>query len=256
VRFPETTREVYETTPTVEVICQLRFPVILAIGTEPPAAFQDAIRQHFPVYRRDDGPAVPPQLAQLIGQLPFPVGPEATTHWFETADAARSIALGSQFVAVSERSYTEWSDLRPKIELALDALCNVYRPAFFERIGLRYRDAIDRQRLDLGERRWDELIKPPLAGLLGAEEAIQRDVREAGYTAVLSLDEPPNASVVLQAGLEAHDRFIIDADFFLEERKERDDATLALDNFNVEAGRLFRWAIRDPVRQALVVRDS
>ena len=33
-----------------EVICQLRFPAILSIGSHEPADFQEAIRQEFPRY--------------------------------------------------------------------------------------------------------------------------------------------------------------------------------------------------------------
>ena len=40
----------YARSPLVEVICQLRFPTILSIGANEPAAFQEAIRKDFPKY--------------------------------------------------------------------------------------------------------------------------------------------------------------------------------------------------------------
>lgn len=40
----------YAKSPLVEVICQLRFPTILSIGSQEPAAFQEAIRREFPRY--------------------------------------------------------------------------------------------------------------------------------------------------------------------------------------------------------------
>ena len=40
----------YARSPLVEVICQLRFPTILSIGANEPAAFQEAVRRDFPRY--------------------------------------------------------------------------------------------------------------------------------------------------------------------------------------------------------------
>ena len=48
----------YRAHPLSEVICQLRFPEILAIGAEVPVAFQEAIRGEYPqFYRRQEAPA-------------------------------------------------------------------------------------------------------------------------------------------------------------------------------------------------------
>ena len=65
--FAEYQRFRYARPQLMEVICQLRFPTILAIGAQEPAAFQEAIRQDFPRYvaRQEQlppgsGPAIPP----------------------------------------------------------------------------------------------------------------------------------------------------------------------------------------------------
>lgn len=49
--FAEYDRCQYLRSPLVEVICQLRFPTILSINANEPAAFQEAIRRDFPQYR-------------------------------------------------------------------------------------------------------------------------------------------------------------------------------------------------------------
>ena len=48
--FAQYERYQYARPPLVEVICQLRFPTILAIGAQEPAAFQEAVRRDFPQY--------------------------------------------------------------------------------------------------------------------------------------------------------------------------------------------------------------
>lgn len=256
VRFPASERIVFANNPLAEVICQLRFPTILGIATEPPAAFQETVRAAYPVYRRDDGSVVPPAVAQIIGQVAMPTLPEAVTHWFDSADGNRSISLGPQFVAVTERAYTEWRDLREGIELATGALAATYSPAFFERVGLRYQDVIERTTLGLEQFSWSALLIEPLAGLLGSPADVSEGIEQARSVARLTLDEPEGAQVLLQTALDGPQRFVIDADFFVEQRKDGDAASSALDTFNVEAGRLFRWAIKQPLRDALGRRDG
>ena len=51
--FAEYQRFRYARPQLMEVICQLRFPTILAIGAQEPAAFQEAIRHR----RWDTAPA-------------------------------------------------------------------------------------------------------------------------------------------------------------------------------------------------------
>jgi uncharacterized protein (TIGR04255 family) len=69
--FPESRRVIYDKNPLTEVISQLRFPTVLAIEAEIPAAFQERIRFDYPMF--DDGsgvgPAelVPQEIARLLG---------------------------------------------------------------------------------------------------------------------------------------------------------------------------------------------
>ena len=48
--FSKEERCIYRKNQLQEVICQLRFPEILSIGVNVPAAFQDAIRDEYPQY--------------------------------------------------------------------------------------------------------------------------------------------------------------------------------------------------------------
>ena len=50
--FSTEPRCIYRSSQLGEVICQLRFPEILSIQANAPAAFQDAIRDQYPVYLR------------------------------------------------------------------------------------------------------------------------------------------------------------------------------------------------------------
>lgn len=50
--FPVAPRVVYDKSPLVEVVCQLRFPTVLRIEAEVPSAFQEAVRSRFPLFDR------------------------------------------------------------------------------------------------------------------------------------------------------------------------------------------------------------
>jgi uncharacterized protein (TIGR04255 family) len=62
---------VFRENAIAETICQLRFPTILSIASEPPAAFQDRLRDAYPVYEREAGLQLPLELQPLVGDLPL-----------------------------------------------------------------------------------------------------------------------------------------------------------------------------------------
>ena len=56
--FAKFERCLYQKSPLIEVICQLRFPTIPSIGAEEPTAFQEAVQQDFPQFAvRQERPA-------------------------------------------------------------------------------------------------------------------------------------------------------------------------------------------------------
>lgn len=256
--FPDSDRVIYEHNPLEEVICQLRFPTILEIGVDEPAAFQKLIRSEYPLYRKEDpGADLPPELGALISNFPlsaFPRPAERTTHKFLTADSKRSVSLTRDFVAVADSHYTRWEELRAEILRARRALEEVYEPAFYTRVGLRYRNVIDRDRLKLAGTSWEELLKPALAGPLGAGQ-IRTQVRETRSQVRIELDNVSGGTVMLRHGLVTRagqePAYLIDADFFTQERNSGDDTVGSLDAFNRLGGNLLRWAITDRLHMAL-----
>jgi uncharacterized protein (TIGR04255 family) len=258
VSFPESDRIDFRQNPLVEVICQLRFPTILTIASELPAAFQEQVREAYPVYERDPTSlSVPAPIANLISEFSMG-GAELVVHRFISDDGNTTIALSKDFIAVSQLDYTDWQRFRAEVDRAKRALEAIYHPAFYSRIGLRYRDEIDRGKLGLGEQSWAELLIPPILGLLGAEEQIVRGVRAVRSEAVVQLERPPESFVKIMHGLvdEVGSVYSFDADMFTTERKETELVFDTLDDFNRQAGDLWRWAIADPLRAALGSRDD
>jgi uncharacterized protein (TIGR04255 family) len=257
--FPETERVVFAENPLDEVICQFRFPPILAIASEPPAGFQDLIRVRYPNYERADaGQAFPPEVAAVLAEFPIQSPIERITHRFATAEGRFAIALTTEWLAVSTNDYTDWGSFRAEVELAKQALEETYEPAFYVRVGLRYRDIVDREQLGLQEVPWSDLLNPVLLGTLGAEETLREGVRTVRGESLITLDTPSGGQVRLLYGLndDTGMRYGVDGDWFYAERSELGDALQVLDDFNRQAGNLFRWAIQDRLRHALGSRES
>ncbi len=255
--FPESPRVVFRENPLVEVICQLRFPTVLAIAASPPTEFQEAIRSDYPIYTRQEGAQTPPEIASILGQLQIPAlpaPPEAVNHRFESEDGNRIITLATNFVAVTERKYERWELFWEEIERARSALETIYRPSFYDRLGLRYQDVISRERLGLQGVEWSDLLNPAISGLLSSPQEIRESVRSVRGDSLLAVDG--SGSVRLQHGLVQSEGseeqvYLFDADFFTEERISGDELPGTLDLFNRQAGHLFRWAITDRLRDAL-----
>jgi uncharacterized protein (TIGR04255 family) len=254
--FPESGRVVFRNNPLVEVICQLRFPTILKIASEAPAEYQEKIRPGYPLYEKGGAPGqLPPEVSDLLARVPIPMPPQSTIHKFLTGDSKRFIALADDFVAISERGYQRWEQFRDEIRRAQAALEEVYGPAFYSRIGLRYQDVIDKDKLGLGDEPWDSLINRSLIGVLGDRD-VRDSVRGTRSDARLQVDEVPGGFLTLRHGLVeqpagANLVYHIDVDLFTEERSDPKDVSGTLDRFNEIAGNLFRWAITPRLKDAL-----
>jgi uncharacterized protein (TIGR04255 family) len=259
VSFPESERIVFEQNPLAEVICQLTFPTILAIAAESPSGFQELIREHYPIYERA-GLNLPPGASEIISQFPIPIGIDIVTHRFLTEDRSCQVALNRDFIAVTVNNYERWEDFQATLGEAKTAFENAYRPAFYTRLGLRYRDVVDRESLGLGDRPWSALINPSVLGLLGAEADIQRGIKAIRGEVIVELDEPPGAAVKLSHGLgdqkEGGQSYVVDADWFVTGRNDPGEVMDVLGRINRQAGDLFRWAITPELRNGLGSRDD
>ncbi|WP_437957325.1 TIGR04255 family protein [Sorangium sp. So ce119] len=253
--FPESKRVLYGKNPLEEVVCQLRFPPILRIVAEPPAAFQDSVRVTFPLYRRvvaqpPLGLQLPPEIMQAIS------AGGGVTHEFSSADQSWTLSLAQDFIALTTKAYRQWSDFKEKLRTPLSALRDVYAPAFFSRVGLRYRDRIDREAFGLVGVEWRELLTSEALGEL-ADASIGPNVEHVLRELIVRLTEE-SGRVRIVHGLD-HDgvkpTYIIDSDFFSEKQTETGVVDNVLDEFNRRAGHLFRWYITQHLHSAMEPRD-
>jgi uncharacterized protein (TIGR04255 family) len=254
--IPESPRIIYAKNPLKEVVCQLKFPTILRIESETPgpAGFQEAVRGQFPIYREPQGAlgeGVPADLARLVGSMVPLAGPKV--YEFLTEDGTWKLTLSRDFIALSCSKYERWEVFKNYFDHPFRVLLSEYRPAFFSRVGLRYQNIIRRKALGLEGSPWSELLESHIAGPLDTE--IASDISEAYHRVSFRLpDNQGKVTMVhglVQESPEAEPCYVIDNDFYSEERSQIEHATEKLDNFNKQSGRVFRWSVKDKLDRAM-----
>jgi uncharacterized protein (TIGR04255 family) len=255
--LPDTSRVIYSRNPLAEVTAQLRFPPILRIEAESPAQFQDAIRDHYPLYRQvrtgSQLPAnIPSSVRNLIEGMGAAAGP--IQHLFETQDRKSVVTLSRESVSLKTTSYTRWETFRGQLESLRSALEKIYRPVAYQRLGLRYVDIIRRSILGLENAAWADLLNPSIGGELTAPE-FGESIDRASSELHCQLDGD-NCFLTLRTSIALAEPakekcFVIDCDFHTHKLTELANVTATLNGFNRASGNLFRWAVRERLRDAL-----
>lgn len=251
--FPSAERMIFRKNTLIEVICQVRFPPILQIETELPTEFQNQVRAEYPFYqqRQNQGELqVPDEIKSLLAPL---LQTTNTVHEFTSEDEDWTISLSTNFLALKSSAYIRWEGFYNHLAGPMKALREIYKPAFFTRSGLRYINAIDKSRLGLTDIPWSLLLKDHLAGELGSD-SIASEVMEKFTNSVIKLNN--HSQVRLRHGLgkqEDNDQvvYLIDSDFFTDERVALDDISSVLEQFNGYSRNLFHWCITGKLRDAM-----
>lgn len=255
--FSHESRCIYRNAQLIEVICQLRFPEILTIGTTVPDKFQEAIRAEFPRYSKlQEMPA--PKLAGTPGNMTLQKQEPTINHQFVSADGIWRVNLTSKFISLACNKYTCWEDFAGKLDKPLAAFIQLYKPAYFERVGLRYVNFISRNALELSGVPFRELIEPCWLGPLG-EEAVQEtgcsrcslDV-EMSIRGGCRVKIHAGPGMVKRAGQQDKEvKFIFDQDLYMPGQVPVKMSAGALQTLHSQAFSIFRGAITDKLHDAL-----
>jgi uncharacterized protein (TIGR04255 family) len=143
--------------PLVLVVVQARFDRVASIANEEfIAGFQEAIRNTYPVMRREHQASItltPDGRAEPA---------EGGIVWrFDERPEGWQVALASDFVALSTSRYTSRTDLLERLGVVLGAAAARLRLRFCERLGVRYVDRVTDPELLA---RIDELVRTQVLG--------------------------------------------------------------------------------------------
>ena len=278
--FSDRPRTHYEKTLAHEVICQLRFPTILSINNVEPADFQERIREDFPQYARKQD-VLPPQ---IVNGKPEPQ-PPVTNYHFLSQDGRWKLNLTKDFIALSTLSYPGWEEFARMLDKPLAAFIQLYKPAYFQRVGLRYLNIVSRTTLDLEDVSWRELFTPAYLGPMAeadlsedrvvncacdtqfklealAEADVDGDrLLSGGVDTQLKLDSSCTAKIhagigrlktnIPNAPQDPEVKFIFDMDLSMGGNTACGLAAAALETLHGHSSRVFEGAITDRLRDAM-----
>ena len=251
----------YDKPQLAEVICQLRFPAILSIGSREPVDFQEAVRGMFPRYAvKQEQPAVPPAAPGARTEAPRPV----VNHSFISADGHWKLNLTHGFISLSTVAYPGLEGFGQRFDLPLAQFIRIYQPAFFERIGLRYVNIFSRRALELEGEPWRELIAAPYLGILAEEDVDESAARKCSVDVEMNLDSTCRVKLHASPGMVKQNvpnapqdpevKFILDMDLFMGGQIDPRMAAGGLETLHGHSTPLFQGAITDKLHTALEPR--
>lgn len=255
MNFPEFERVIYQHNPLIEVVCQLRFPPILKISHQEPVEFQDEVRFQYPLFEMTRA-QVPSEISQLAAQLNLPI-PGDVIYSFKSEDKRWDLSVSKDFIALTTSSYERYEEFKERFEFVLKVFEDIYKPAFYTRVGLRYQDLIIRSKLGIRDKSWSELISKNIASEI-YDAQLSSSIESMAKNLILITDNGQinwNHGLVVVKESEANSKEIaywFDADFYTEQKiKGKENVWNVLKQFNQSAGRLFRWSITETLHHAM-----
>jgi len=259
--FSDRSRTIYKNAPVHEVICQLRFPTILSINSTEPADFQETIRDAFPQYRRQQQAQPPRIVGAGTPNVRVEQQPALTNYTFLSADNQWKLNLTREFISLSTIRYSGWEEFARHLAKPLASFINLYHPAYFQRVGLRYVNIFSRAKLGLEDTPWSELIAPAYAGPLQEPDVAESALLGSNLDFTVKLDSSSHAkiraglnqvkSAVPGAPADPEMKFIFDMDLFMGGNTPCTLSAAALETLHGHATRIFEGAITDTLRAAM-----
>lgn len=255
--FSQEKRCIYGNNQLSEVICQLRFPEILTIGANLPVEFQELIRDEYPQFAaKKESPA--PKITGTPGNLILENQPQTINYQFISADGGWKVNLTSKFISLSCNRYIRWEDFAKKLDKPLAAFIKVYRPAYFERVGLRYLNFFSRKKLDLANIPFSELFHSCYLGPLADADVAEKAAARCSVDAEIAIRGGCRAKIHAGPGLvkrggqqDSEVKFIFDLDLFMSGKVPVNLSAGALETLHGQAYSIFRGAITDTLHDAM-----
>ncbi len=239
--FSNDLRCIYKRNQLANVICQLRFPDILSINHLEPAEFQEAIRADFPIYS-----------AKHEGQ------PNTVNYHFSTVDGIWQVNLTSKFISLSCSKYTCWEEFAKRLDTPLAAFIKIYKPACFQRIGLRYINIISKKALELEDVPFRAMFAQQYLGMLALEDVQESALNRCSLDTEIAIPGGCQAKIHAGIGRVNHNgvadeeiKYIFDQDLFMTGNIPVNYSAGALQTLHSQAYPIFRGAITSLLHNAM-----
>lgn len=259
--FPISSRQIYKNSPLEKVICQLTFPQILRIEKDTPYEFQEFIRKDFPHLIENNDVNIPlpsivdsdnpnSEMVNIIQKQPFSL---SKSFKFQNNDKSDEFGMSRSSVSLTTRKYKNWDKFITTLSNPLKKFVKEYQPIYFERIGLRYINVIQRSKIELDDVPWNQLLNSNLIGILNSDD-FKDNVSEYGSNFILILngiDGKVKISTSFVKPINSNEFCIqLDADFSVTTQIDCQNALEVLSQLNEKSKNMIQWALSDKLRNA------
>ncbi|RGF44212.1 TIGR04255 family protein [Ruminococcus sp. AF37-20] len=248
----------YENCPLIEVVFQVNYPTILAIDSKEPADFQDRIRELYPIYDFQ---------TQEMGQVTVGLGQSQPTfshsttskrfYSFVSTDGKWKVVLSRDMLVLSTVAYSHWEDMLSRVMIPINYFSEIYHPVYYSRVGLRYIDSFEKEKLGLSDSPWKDLLKPHLLGSLSYTTQDYMQVKSASVISELCFDdvivhsESGLGSVDHRDGNSPVEAFLLNCDYYSYGQFSKDDISKVADKLHTRSHIFFRDSIQDKLHHAM-----
>lgn len=251
----ELKRVKYNNCPLAEVVYQFNFPTILSIETDAPAEFQNVIRTKFPHYQQhiEKESHLMVSISNRNINPMFKPNPDKKIHLFISDDGTWKVTLAKNYISISTLKYEQWEDLKIRFCDVLQTFINIYKPIYFERIGLRYIDVFNLDVLQLTGTPWSELIEPHLLGCLSLSSSENLRVGTSSVKSELFIND---IAIRIEAGLAMANKgekesFILDCDYYKKGKVNIQDIKNVSEQLHDESASFFQKSITSKLHEAM-----
>ena len=145
------------------------------------------------------------------------------------------------------------------LDQALASFIRIYEPAYFERVGLRYMNAISRRELGLEGISWKDLLTPAVLGMLAEEDVQEQSVGRCTMDVDMALAGGCRLKMRSAPGMirrpgqpeDKETRWILDIDLSTGGKVPVNQSAPALQMLHMHATPIFRNAITDQLHAAM-----
>ena len=226
--------------PLQVALAQVRFAPVHAIEKRDRVAdFQEHLADTY-VARE---PQVPQGITIQFGPAAGPPVPAAPERLWPFEDQARgwSVALSSSSLALQAGSYEDFDDFAAEFRSVLSALSETFEPKLRSRIGLRYINQVQDQRLEAGARIF-EVLRTELLSPIGSDLGFEL----AGSLCELRFRQD-RGTLGLRHGLIRPDTYLLDFDYFNDDELAFSSTEISdtITAFHETIEQLFVWCLAD-----------
>ena len=256
MNFKEVKRVEYKHNTLFEVLFQARFPEIMKISQEIPAKFQDIVRKEGYPELTSENPMLPSDMPKELQEA---VATAKVFH-FLSEEKDWKISLAKDFVALTcSGNYRNYADFREKLKNVLQTFSKIYEPSYFTRIGLRYKNVVNRTSLPHIKHGIENFIPEHIFPELAT--SIAKDIETLQKASLFNdgnIKANVNHALSKVSGRFRRKQFaneksyVIDVDCFSENRIGGINDVLArCDTFKHLSWNIFQWSITDDLRDAM-----